>query len=98
MATAILIGTGAAAGRPPRSRGLRRRPQIRHLPLGLLHRFRLPDPLGGFEASPSRREAAQILGLREVGLSKDKLKEAHRRIMLLNHPDRGWEPVFGDED
>jgi DnaJ family protein C protein 19 len=35
-----------------------------------------------------------ILGLRETGLTKAKVKEAHRRIMLLNHPDRGGSPYL----
>lgn len=43
---------------------------------------------GGFESPMSKREAALILGVKE-SVNKDKLKEAHRRIMLLNHPDRG---------
>jgi DnaJ family protein C protein 19 len=41
----------------------------------------------------SSREAAMILGVKP-GVSKNKLKEAHRRIMLLNHPDRGGSPYI----
>jgi DnaJ family protein C protein 19 len=48
---------------------------------------------GGFESKISKREAAQILGVRETA-SRDKIKEAHRRIMLLNHPDRGGSPYI----
>ena len=36
----------------------------------------------------TRREAALILGIRESS-PKAKVKEAHRRVLLLNHPDRG---------
>jgi len=43
---------------------------------------------GGFEDKMSKREAALILGIRESA-SADRIKEAHRRILLLNHPDRG---------
>ena len=43
---------------------------------------------GGFEPEMSRREALQILGLRE-GASKDQVRSAHRRLMRLNHPDNG---------
>ena len=46
---------------------------------------------GGFEATMSRREAAAILGIRETS-SKQQIKEAHRKIMMLNHPDRGGSP------
>ena len=48
---------------------------------------------GGFDAQMSRFEAAQILGIRENS-SKDKLKDAHRRLMILNHPDRGGSPYL----
>lgn len=46
---------------------------------------------GGFDAKVNRREAALILGV-SPSVSKAKLREAHRRIMLLNHPDRGGSP------
>ena len=44
----------------------------------------------------SRREASQILGIRE-NAPKEKLKEAHRRIMLLNHPDKGGSPYLASK-
>ncbi|CAN1257960.1 Mitochondrial import inner membrane translocase subunit TIM14-1 [Linum perenne] len=43
---------------------------------------------GGFQAQMTRREAALILGLRESA-AQDKIKEAHRRVMVANHPDAG---------
>jgi DnaJ homolog subfamily C member 19 len=43
---------------------------------------------GGFEEKMSRREAALVLGIRESA-TPERIKEAHRRILLLNHPDRG---------
>ncbi|KAK7345598.1 hypothetical protein VNO77_16204 [Canavalia gladiata] len=43
---------------------------------------------GGFQASMTRREAALILGVREH-TPTDKIKEAHRRVMVANHPDAG---------
>lgn len=43
---------------------------------------------GGFEDKMTKREAALVLGVRESATS-DRIKEAHRRILLLNHPDRG---------
>ena len=36
----------------------------------------------------TRREAALILGLRESA-AQEKIKEAHRRIIIANHPDAG---------
>jgi len=38
----------------------------------------------------NRREAALILGLRESA-AEERIKEAHRRIMIANHPDSGGE-------
>lgn len=48
---------------------------------------------GGFDSKISRREASLILGLRE-GAAKDAIKDAHRRIMIANHPDRGGSPYL----
>mmetsp|Transcript_5497 Transcript_5497/g.9783 ORF Transcript_5497/g.9783 Transcript_5497/m.9783 type:complete len:132 (+) Transcript_5497:138-533(+) len=43
---------------------------------------------GGFEAEMTRKEALSILGLRE-GASRDQIRDAHRNLMRLNHPDTG---------
>ncbi|PRW57663.1 Mitochondrial import inner membrane translocase subunit TIM14 [Chlorella sorokiniana] len=43
---------------------------------------------GGFQPEMNRREAALILGVRESA-PEEKVKEAHRRIMIANHPDAG---------
>ncbi|CAG8644309.1 6163_t:CDS:1, partial [Dentiscutata heterogama] len=34
---------------------------------------------------------------RESGVNRAKIKEAHRRIMLLNHPDRGGSPYLASK-
>lgn len=39
----------------------------------------------------NNREAALILGV-SPSASKNKIKDAHKKIMLLNHPDRGGSP------
>lgn len=36
----------------------------------------------------TKREASLVLGLRESS-PEPKIKEAHRRIMMANHPDAG---------
>lgn len=51
---------------------------------------------GGFEPKMTRREASLILGVSPTA-SKLKLKEAHKRIMLLNHPDRGGSPYIASK-
>lgn len=63
---------------------------------------------GGFASEMTRKEAAQILGVRE-GVTIDKIKQAHRRVMLANHPGNddmmliscirpGWISVLVNED
>ncbi|KAJ1735182.1 mitochondrial import inner membrane translocase subunit TIM14 [Coemansia biformis] len=49
---------------------------------------------GGFGGKMTKGEAAQILGLKESSLTMDKVKKAHRTIMLRNHPDRGGSPYL----
>lgn len=46
---------------------------------------------GGFEDKMSKREAALILGVRE-NTSTERIKVQHRKILLINHPDRGGSP------
>ncbi|PHT71946.1 Mitochondrial import inner membrane translocase subunit TIM14-1 [Capsicum annuum] len=43
---------------------------------------------GGFQPKMNRREAALILGVRE-STQADKVREAHRKVMVANHPDAG---------
>ena len=43
---------------------------------------------GAFEPKMTRREAALILGVRQ-NASKERIREAHRRVLMLNHPDTG---------
>ncbi|KAK4794343.1 hypothetical protein SAY86_012337 [Trapa natans] len=44
--------------------------------------------LGGFQPVMTRREAALVLDIKE-NAAMDKIKEAHRRVMVANHPDTG---------
>ncbi|XP_014254339.1 mitochondrial import inner membrane translocase subunit TIM14 isoform X1 [Cimex lectularius] len=48
---------------------------------------------GGFDSKMSKREASLILGI-SPSANKLKIKEAHKRIMALNHPDRGGSPYI----
>ncbi|XP_020680418.1 mitochondrial import inner membrane translocase subunit TIM14-1-like [Dendrobium catenatum] len=43
---------------------------------------------GGFQHEMTRREAALILGVREHAAIQ-KIREAHRKVMVANHPDAG---------
>nr|SVE77398.1 EOG090X0MNL [Daphnia lumholtzi]SVE78027.1 EOG090X0MNL [Daphnia lumholtzi]SVE78655.1 EOG090X0MNL [Daphnia lumholtzi]SVE79286.1 EOG090X0MNL [Daphnia lumholtzi] len=48
---------------------------------------------GGFDAKMSKREASLILGISPTA-NKIRIKEAHKKIMLANHPDRGGSPYL----
>jgi DnaJ family protein C protein 19 len=43
---------------------------------------------GGFDEKMTRKEAALILGVRESSSPK-RVKDAHRKLLILNHPDTG---------
>nr|XP_058900914.1 mitochondrial import inner membrane translocase subunit TIM14-like [Kogia breviceps] len=43
---------------------------------------------GGFEPKMTKQEAALILDVSPTA-NKGKIRDAHRPIMLLNHPDKG---------
>ncbi|XP_056133683.1 mitochondrial import inner membrane translocase subunit TIM14 [Lampris incognitus] len=48
---------------------------------------------GGFEPKMNKREAALVLGVSPTA-NKNKIREAHRKLMILNHPDRGGSPYL----
>ncbi|XP_016298197.1 mitochondrial import inner membrane translocase subunit TIM14 [Sinocyclocheilus anshuiensis] len=48
---------------------------------------------GGFEPKMAKREASLILGISPTA-NKNKIREAHRKLMILNHPDRGGSPYL----
>ncbi|KAA8495645.1 Mitochondrial import inner membrane translocase subunit TIM14-1 [Porphyridium purpureum] len=48
---------------------------------------------GPFEADMTRAEALKVLGIRE-GASRDAIRDSHRRLMRLNHPDTGGSPAL----
>ncbi|KAF2745283.1 hypothetical protein M011DRAFT_406792 [Sporormia fimetaria CBS 119925] len=49
---------------------------------------------GGFEPKMTRKEASLILELPDRGITKELLTKKHRKLMLLNHPDRGGSPYL----
>ncbi|XP_056636036.1 mitochondrial import inner membrane translocase subunit TIM14 isoform X2 [Diorhabda carinulata] len=51
---------------------------------------------GGFDQKMNRREAALILGI-SPSANKAKIKEAFKRVMAVNHPDRGGSPYIASK-
>ncbi|KAF9971822.1 DnaJ sub C member 15 [Actinomortierella ambigua] len=101
MPTALLIGIGVAGAAFGTKVAMRAWQQHGARIIAAIPR---PDTVGagsyykgGFEKKMDKREAALILGLKEAGMTPAKLKEAHRRIMLLNHPDRGGSPFLASK-
>ena len=83
--------TMGAAGAGFRAMGAKLNPANLSEKLGAL--FPKGKHAGGFDGTMTRREAALILGVRE-SVDKAALKEAHRKIMLMNHPARGGSPFI----
>jgi len=86
MATPFIVGVGAIAAAIAGRSFLRRSAQ------GAEQWVK-----GGFKAKMDRKEALAILGLKDNVALKTRLKDAHRQIMLANHPDRGGSPYLASK-
>ncbi|KAH8262092.1 hypothetical protein KR038_004084 [Drosophila bunnanda] len=51
---------------------------------------------GGFQERMTLREASQILGTSSSS-PPGRIREAHRRVILANHPDRGGSPYLASK-
>ena len=51
---------------------------------------------GGFDPKMTRREAALILGI-SPSSSEARIIKIHKRLMGLNHPDRGGSPYLASK-
>ncbi|KAH9945187.1 uncharacterized protein BXZ73DRAFT_38132 [Epithele typhae] len=90
MATPIIVGVGAIAA------AIAGRTLIRR---GIIGGKSAAEQWakGGFKAKMDRKEAIAILGLKDGPQAKNRLKDAHRQIMLANHPDRGGSPYLASK-
>ncbi|CAG8592772.1 12812_t:CDS:10 [Ambispora leptoticha] len=102
--TPILIGLGVTIAALTGRHLIKKFPQIAknaQNPLSYIKSSRTPMYkqlyMGGFEQKVDKKEALLILGLKPNGLNKAKLKDAHRRIMLANHPDRDGSPYIASK-
>ncbi|THV07354.1 hypothetical protein K435DRAFT_772689 [Dendrothele bispora CBS 962.96] len=87
MSTPIVVGVGAIAA------ALVGRQFLRRAGKGAADQW----AKGGFKAKMDRKEAVAILGLKDGPQLRQKLKDAHRHIMLANHPDRGGSPYLASK-
>ncbi|KAF5286379.1 hypothetical protein FQR65_LT12630 [Abscondita terminalis] len=51
---------------------------------------------GGFDPKMNRREAALILGVSPTA-NKAKIRDAFKKVMAVNHPDRGGSPYIASK-
>jgi DnaJ family protein C protein 19 len=66
--------------------------------------LRFEYPIGGFNDMMTRHEAAAVIGVKcaivrlsddsEQALTRRKLAERYKKVMMLNHPDRGGSPYL----
>ncbi|CAL1716324.1 unnamed protein product [Somion occarium] len=87
MATPLIIGVGAIAAAIAGRSLLRRGAQ------GAAEQW----VKGGFKARMDRKEAIAIMGLKDGPSMRARLKDAHRHIMIANHPDRGGSPYIASK-
>ncbi|ORX36717.1 hypothetical protein BD324DRAFT_626925 [Kockovaella imperatae] len=83
MASGLVVGLGLLTA------GFGGRLAWRYLSRGASQQF----VRGGFKNKMDESEALQVLGLKQP-ITEKRLKEAHRRLMLANHPDRGGSPYL----
>jgi len=51
---------------------------------------------GGFDATMTKREAGLVLGC-SPNANLQKIRDNHRRIMIVNHPDKGGSPYLASK-
>eukprot|EP00123_Amoebidium_parasiticum_P014041 comp22295_c0_seq1/m.33062 comp22295_c0_seq1/g.33062 ORF comp22295_c0_seq1/g.33062 comp22295_c0_seq1/m.33062 type:complete len:119 (-) comp22295_c0_seq1:541-897(-) len=100
MSTAIVVGVGLVAvgvgGRAALAAYSKLAPTVASKYAALLQSpaFTMKSYYkGGFEMNMTKREAGLVLGVSPAADIK-RVRDAHRRIMLLNHPDRGGSPYL----
>ncbi|XP_026816503.1 mitochondrial import inner membrane translocase subunit TIM14 [Rhopalosiphum maidis] len=101
MASVVVVGLGLAAAGFAGRQVLRVAPQVAQKMSEVLKTMSSESGIlssskfhkGGFEPTMSKREATLILDVSN-NAPKNKIKDAHKRIMLINHPDKGGSPYI----
>ncbi|VVC33253.1 DnaJ domain [Cinara cedri] len=102
MASIVIVGVGLAVAGFAGRQALRVAPQVAQKMSEVLKTMSSESAgfmsgskfhKGGFEPTMSRREATLILDVSN-NAPKNKIKDAHKRIMLINHPDKGGSPYI----
>eukprot|EP01147_Barroeca_monosierra_P007156 gene7157-471_t len=101
MSTVIFVGACLAAAGFGGRMALRALKDIKPI-TATLPKLRMPKfemntyYRGGFQETMSRREAGLILGCSPNAKSQ-RIHEAHKRVMIANHPDRGGSPYIASK-
>ncbi|XP_050546379.1 mitochondrial import inner membrane translocase subunit TIM14 [Daktulosphaira vitifoliae] len=102
MASMVVIGLGLAAAGFAGRQALRVAPQVATKMNEILKTMSSETESimsgkryykGGFDPTMTKKEASLILDV-SANAPKNKIKEAHKRIMLINHPDKGGSPYI----
>mmetsp|Transcript_70333 Transcript_70333/g.155158 ORF Transcript_70333/g.155158 Transcript_70333/m.155158 type:complete len:115 (+) Transcript_70333:82-426(+) len=88
MATPLVAGLTVAAAAYIGRQAVTTYVKLASAPAGSFFKSSKTFYKGGFQPEMTKREAALILGLRESA-GEERIKDAHRRIMVANHPDSG---------
>ncbi|XP_012697679.1 mitochondrial import inner membrane translocase subunit TIM14 isoform X2 [Clupea harengus] len=92
VAVGLTLAAAGFAGRYAMQAMKHMEPQVKQA-MKSFPAFGSPYYKGGFDPKMTKREASLVLGVSPTA-NKTKIREAHRKLMILNHPDRGGSPYI----
>ncbi|XP_063057945.1 mitochondrial import inner membrane translocase subunit TIM14 isoform X1 [Engraulis encrasicolus] len=93
VAVGLTLAAAGFAGRYAMQAMKHMEPQVKQAMKSFPQAFGSGFYKGGFEPKMTKREATLVLGVSPTA-NKTKIREAHRKLMILNHPDRGGSPYM----